>query len=87
MRTHKQPSHKDIVSKELKAGVSLEVGKCATLKSSKEDYGAVEKYTCQFKQSLDYQFVKWCCKKRRGLTIGGTNQELKSRMLQTARGR
>ena len=73
--------------KELKADETLEVGQCATLKSLKEDYGAVEKYTGPFKQTLDEQFVKWCCKKGRGLSIGETDRELKSWMLQATRGR
>ncbi len=73
--------------KELKADETLEVGQCATLKSLKEDYGAVEKYTGPFKQTLYEQFVKWCCKKGRGLSIGETDRELKSWMLQATRGR
>ena len=58
-----------------------------TLKSLKEDFGAVEKFSGSFKQDLDEQFIKWCCKKRRGLSIGETDRELKSWMLQATRGR
>jgi hypothetical protein len=87
LRTHMQSAHKDYVIKELKANETLEVGKCVTLKSLKEDFGAVEKYSGSFKQELDEQFVKWCCKKRRGLSIGETDRELKSWMLQATRGR
>ncbi len=82
-----QPTHKDVVIKELKAGESLEVGKCVTLKSLKKNYGVVDKYTCQIKQSLYEQFVKWCCQKRRELSIGESNHESKSWMLQATRGR
>ncbi len=39
--------------KELKADETLEVGQCATMKSLKEDYGAVELYTGPFKQTLE----------------------------------
>ncbi len=55
-------------------------------KSLKENFGAVEKNSGSFKQDLDEQFVKWCCKKRRGLSIGKTGRELKSWMLQSTRG-
>ena len=75
LRSHLQSAHKSVVMQELKADETLEVGQCATLKSLKEDYGAVEKFTGQFKQTLDEQFVKWCCKKRRGLSIGETDRE------------
>ena len=44
-----QLEHKDVVIKELKLDESLEVEKCVTLKSLKEDFGVVEKFTCQFK--------------------------------------
>jgi hypothetical protein len=57
------------------------------LKSLKEDFGSVEKHSGSFKQDLDEQFVKWCCKKLRGLSIGETDGELKSWMLQATRGR
>lgn len=87
LRTHLQSAHKAVIMKELKADETLEVGQCATLKSLKEDYGAVEKFTGPFKQTLDEQFVKWCCKKGRGLSIGETDRELKSWMLQATRGR
>jgi hypothetical protein len=82
-----QSAHKDVVIRELKADEALEVGKCTTLKTLKEDYGAVEKFSGDFKQRLDEQFVKWCCKKRRGLSIGETDRELKAWMLQATRGR
>ena len=82
-----QPAHKDVVIKELKADETLKVGKCVTLKSRKEDYGAIEKYSGPFEQDLDKQFLKWYCKKCRGLSIGETNRELKSWMLQATRGR
>ncbi len=58
-----------------------------TLKSLKQDFGAVEKYKDGFKRSLDEQFVKMCCKKRRALSCGETDRELKSWMLQATRGR
>ena len=41
LRTHMQLAHKDVVIKELKADETLKVGKCVTMKSRKEDYGAV----------------------------------------------
>ncbi len=86
-RTHLQSAHKAVIIKELKADETLEVGQCATLKSLKEDYGDVEKYTGSFKHTLYEQFVKWCCKKGRGLSIRETDRELKSWMLQATRGR
>ncbi len=61
--------------KEVKANETLDVGKCLTLKSLKQDFGAVEKYSGSFKQELDELFVKWCCKKRRALSIGETDRE------------
>ncbi len=73
-----QSAHKDYVIKELMADETLEVGKCVTLKSPKEDFGAIEKYSGSFKQELNEQLVKWCCKKRRGLSIKETYRELKS---------
>ena len=72
--------------KELKADETLEGGQCATLKLLKKDYGAVEKYTSQFIHALDEHFANWCCKKRRGLSIGETYRELKIWMLQATRG-
>ena len=57
------------------------------LKSLKQDFGVVEKYKDGFKRSLDEQFVKMCCKKRRALSCGETYRELKSWMLQATRGR
>jgi hypothetical protein len=59
----------------------------STLKFLKEDFGCVEKYTCAAKRSIDEQFLKWCCKKRRGLSIGETDQELKSLLFYASRGR
>ena len=58
-----------------------------TLKSLKQDFGVVEKYKDGFKRSLDEQFVKMCCKKRRAFSCGETDRELKSWMLQATRGR
>ena len=87
LRTHMQSAHKDFVIKELKADETLEVGMCSTLKSLKHDYAAIEKFSGDFKQRLDEQFVKWCCKKRRGLSTGETDRELKAWMLQATRGR
>jgi hypothetical protein len=54
-----QSVHKDVVIKELKANENLELGKCVTLKSPKEDLGAVEKYSGSFKQDFDEQLIKW----------------------------
>ena len=83
-----QSTHKDVVIKELKADETLEVGmNCVTLKSMQEDFGAIEKYSGSFKQDLGELFVKWCCKKCRGLSIGETIRELKSWMLQATRSR
>jgi hypothetical protein len=82
-----QLAHKDVVIKELKADETLEVEKCVTLNSLKEDFAIVEKYFGSFKQDLDERFVKCRCKKRRGLSIGETYRELKSWMLQSTRGR
>ncbi len=86
-RTRLQSAHKAVIMKALKAGETLEVGLCATLKSLKEDCGSVVKYTGPFKQNLDEQFVKWCCKKGIGLSTRETDRELKSWMLQATRGR
>ena len=58
-----------------------------TLKSLKQDFGAVEKYKDGFKRALDEQFVKMCCKKRRALSCGETDKEMRSWMLQATRGR
>ncbi len=46
-----QSAHKNYVIKELKADETLEVGKCVTLKSLKEDFGAVEKYSGSFSKN------------------------------------
>jgi len=86
LRSHLRPTHKSVILKELKADETLKVGQCVPLKSLKEDYSAVEKFTGRFKHTLDEHFVKWCCKKRRGLSIGETYMELKSWMLQATRG-
>ena len=87
LRTHLQSAHKALVIKELRADESLEVGQHSTLQTLKQDYAAVEKFHGTFKLLLDEQFVKWCCKKGRGLSIGETDRELKSWMLQATRGR
>ena len=58
---------------------------CVTLRSLKEYFGAVEKYSGLFRQDLDEQFVKWCCKRRRGLPIRETYRELKSWLVQATR--
>ena len=58
-----------------------------TLKSLKQDFFVVEKYKDGFKRSLDEQFVKMCCKKRRALSCEETDREFKSWMLQATRGR
>ena len=59
----------------------------STLQTLKQDYDVVEKFHGTFKLLLDEQFVKWCCKKGRGLSIGETDRELKCWMLQATRGR
>ena len=87
MRSHLTTRHKDLLIKELRADEALDPGNMSTLKSPKEDYGAVEKFKDGAKKMLDEQFVKWCCKKRRGLSIGETDRELKSLLLQCSRGR
>ena len=87
LRTHLQSAHKALVLRELKADETLEVGRHSTLQTLKQDYAAVEKFHGSFKLDLDEQFVKWCCKKGRGLSIGETDRELKSWMLQATRGR
>ena len=79
--------HKDLRIQELRADESMDPGNMSTLKSLIEDYGVVEKYKDNAKRMLDEQFVKWCCKKRRGLSIGETDRELKSLLLQVSRGR
>jgi hypothetical protein len=81
-----QSAHNDVVIKELKAYGTLEVEKCVTSRLLKEDFGAVDKYYGSLKQDLDEQFIKWCCKKRRGLSIEETYRELKTWMLQATRG-
>ena len=67
LRSDLQSAHKSLIMKELQADETLEVGQCATLKLVKVDYSAMEKFTDQFKQTLDEPFVKWCCKKREGI--------------------
>ena len=59
----------------------------STLKSLKEDYGCVEKYTGAAKRSIDVHIVKLGCKKRGGLSIGETDRELESLLLHASRGR
>ncbi len=73
--------------KELRAGEVQNPSNMSPLKSLKEDFGKVEKFTGAAKRSIDEKCVKWCCKKRRGLTIGETYRELKSLLLQASRGR
>ena len=58
-----------------------------TLKSLKQAFGTVEKCKDCFIRSLDAQFVNMCCKKRRVLSCGETDRELKSWMFQATRGR
>ena len=87
LRAHLQAKHSDLVLKELRADETLEVGKIATLATLKEDYGSVEKYTGSFKVGLDEAFVKWCCKKKKAISMGETDRELKSWVLQATRGR
>ena len=87
MRSHLTTRHKDLLIKELRADESLDPGNMSTLNSLKEDYGVVEKFKVSAKKMLDEQFVKWCCKKRRGLSIGETRRELKSLLLHCSRGR
>ncbi len=75
LHTHMQSAHKALVIKDLKADETLEVGHHSTLQTLKQDYIVVEKFHGTFKLLLDGQFVKWCCKKGRGLSIGETNRE------------
>jgi len=76
LRAHLQSAHTDMIMTELKADdETLEVGSCATLKSFNEYNCAVEKYTGQFKQTLDERFVKRCCKKRRRFSVGEIDRE------------
>ena len=51
--SHLQSAHKSVIMQELKADETLEVGQYATLKSLKEACGAEEKFTGQFKQTLN----------------------------------
>ena len=53
LRTNFQSAHKGVIMKELKADVTLKVVHSAALKSLEENYSAREKYTGQFKQTLD----------------------------------
>lgn len=87
LKSHLLASHKTLLVKEMRADETLGPGNITTLQSLKEDYGAVEKYQGAAKRSLDEQFVKWCCKKRRALSMGETDRELKSYVLQASRGR
>jgi hypothetical protein len=87
LRQHLQGKHTDLMLKELRADETLEVGKIATLASLKEDFGSVEKYSGPFKVSLDEAFVKWCCKKKKAISMGESDRELRSWILQATRGR
>ena len=87
LRSHLTASHKNVLIKELRSDESMDPCNVTTLKSLKQDFGVVEKYKDGFKRSLDEQFVKMCCKKRRALSCGETDRELKSWMLQATRGR
>ena len=86
-RAHLVARHKQLLVKELRADEVQNPSNMSTLKSLKEDFGKVDKFTGAAKRSIDEQFVKWCCKKRRGLSIGETDRELKSLLLQASRGR
>ena len=77
-RAHLVARHKQLLVKELRADEVQNPSNMSTLKSLKEDFGKVDKYTGASTRSIDEQFVKWCCKKRRGLSIGETDRELKS---------
>ncbi len=85
-RAHLVARHKQLLVKELRADKVQNSSNISTLKSLKEDLDKVEKLTCAAKRSIDEQFVKWCCKKRRGLSIGETDRELNSLLLQASRG-
>ncbi len=84
-RAHLVARHKQLLVKELRADEVQNPSNMSTLKSLKEDFGKVEKFTGAAKRSIDEQFVKWCCKKRRGLSE--TDRELESLLLQASRGR
>ena len=62
--------------KRVEADEILEVGPHSILQTLKQDYDDVEKFYGTFKMLLDEQFVKWCCKKGRGLSIRETYGEL-----------
>ena len=87
LRSQLTATHKNVLIKEMRADETMEPCNATTLKSLKDDYGAVEKYKDGFKRSLDEQFVKMCCKKRRALSCCETGRELRSWMLQATRGR
>ena len=80
-------THKNVLINELRSDKAMDPCNTSTLRSLRNDFGAVEKYKDGFKRSLDEQFVKMCCKKRRALSCGETNRELKSWMLQATKGR
>jgi len=86
-RAHLVARHKQLLVKELSTDEVQNPSSISTLESLKEDFGCVEKYTGAAKRSIDAHFVKWCCKKRRGLAIGETDREFKSLLLQASRGR
>ncbi len=70
MRSHLTLAHKNVIIKELRVDETMDPGSHSTLKTLKEDYGAVEKYNGDNKRKLDEQFVKMCCKKRMPLSMG-----------------
>ncbi len=80
-RAHLVARHKHFLVKESRADKIENSSNMSTLKSLKEYFGTVEKFTCATKRSSDEQFVKWCCKKRRNLSIGETDRELVNLLL------
>jgi hypothetical protein len=86
-RSHLVNRHKELLIEELRADEVQNPANVSTLASLRVDYGCVEKFKDSAKRALDEQFVKWCCKKSRGLSIGETDRELKSLLLQASRGR
>ncbi len=87
LRSHLSATHKNVLIKELRADETMDPCNASTLQTLKKDYGAVEKFKDKFKRDLDEQYVKMCCKKRRALSAGETDRELKSWILQISRGR
>lgn len=49
--------------------------------------GKVDRFTGQKKRNLDESYVKWCCKKKRGLSLGETDREFKAFIQQISGGR